>query len=112
MEVLGDSAPTLTLFEGARKGDRRAVEGSSDRLATTTIPVSLFMITTSAEAVPPAMWAPQRRQQQLLHTEPRSQLGAVVPKTQQKARGRAIVAGTHLLVQPSIAGAVASPPGN
>ena len=98
MEVLGDSAPTLTLFEGARKGDSRAVEGSSDRLTTTTIPVSLF--TNSAEAVPPAMWAPQRRQQQLLHTEPRSQLGAVVPKTQQKARGRAIVAGTHLLVQP------------
>ena len=98
MEVLGDSAPTLTLFEGTRKGDSRAVEGSSDRLTTTTIPVSLF--TTSAEAVPPAMWAPQRRQQQLLHTEPRSQLGAVVPKTQQKARGRAIVAGTHLLVQP------------
>ena len=49
MEVLGDSAPTLTLFEGARKGDSRAVEGSSDRLTTTTIPVSLF--TTSAEAV-------------------------------------------------------------
>jgi hypothetical protein len=99
MEVLGNSAPTLTLFEGAREGDSRAVEGSSDRLATTTIPVSLF--TTSAEAVPPAMWAPQRRQQQQqLHTEPRSQLDAVVPKTQQKARGRAIVAGTHLLVQP------------